>query len=163
MPVLDRIPRIATLALTGVRRAGSIGLDAARDLVEGAQRRRQAHSPPQTAQAEPPSANPMEPSPADAAQPAPAPVAAAEPDHVDREAVVVAESHDPGAEDGVGAQITVDEPWDGYDELTVEQVLARLEDASAETLAVVRLYERMHRDRRGIGDGIDRRLAALAD
>jgi hypothetical protein len=180
MPVLDRLPRLAELALGGARRAASAGASAARDLAEDVRRRRQAQDRATAARAAAPSAPsasaastdsdpPTEPEPEPAAEaapqaePPPPPPADAHspPDHVDREAVVVAESADPGATGAVGAQITVGEPWNGYDELRAEEVVAQLEDASAETLAVVRLYEQTQRDRRTVVDAIDRRLAAI--
>jgi len=169
MPVLDRLPRLAERALEGARKAGSAGANAARDLADGVRRRRQAHDRPPAEPASTPAAAPSEPAArpdgaTEAAVPEPAIRPAAgepAPDHVDREAVVVAESHDPGAADGVGAQITVDEPWEGYDELSPQEVVDRLEDADVGKLAVVRLYEQLHRDDRGVLAEIDRRLAAL--
>ncbi len=91
-----------------------------------------------------------------------APAVSAEPEHVDREAVVVAESADRGAEDGPGAQLHVDEPWDGYAEQTAKQVIAALADAGPATLAVVRLYESTHRGRSTVLGAVDKRLASGA-
>jgi hypothetical protein len=179
MPVLDRLPRLAELALGGARRAASAGASAARDLAADVRRRRQAQDRATAARAAAPSAPaaptesepPTEPEPEPAAEaapqaepPSPSPAAPQlAPDHVDREAVVVAESADPGATGAVGAQITVGEPWKGYDELRADEVVAQVEDASAETLAVVRLYEHTQRDRRTVVDAIDRRLAAIGE
>ena len=81
-------------------------------------------------------------------------------EHVDREAVVVAEFADEGAEDGAGAQIHVGEPWEGYGSLTAKEVNDRLAAASPESLAVARLYETAHRNRVTVLRAIDRRLAA---
>ena len=78
--------------------------------------------------------------------------------HVDREAVVVAESADAGAADGAGAQIRIDEPWDGYSRLNAKDVVAQLATADPATLAVVRLYETANRKRRTVLAEIDRRL-----
>jgi hypothetical protein len=83
-----------------------------------------------------------------------------EPAHVDREAVVVAEFADAEAADGAGAQLRVDEPWSGYDSLNAKDVVAQLATADGATLAVGRLYETSHRNRRTVLAEIDRRLAA---
>jgi hypothetical protein len=207
MPVLDRLPRLAELALGGARRAASAGASAARVIADDVRRRRQAQDSAPAEPAAPPDAPPTAPSDlpsapeaAAAASAAPTPSAAAPapdapaepaestppdeatpaaatapqgppspllgepaPDHVDREAVVVAESADAGATGAVGAQITIDEPWDGYDELGAEQVVERLRDASSGMLAVVRLYEQAHGDRRTVLGAIDRRLAAISE
>ena len=111
--------------------------------------------------AEPAAATPA-PDPAPV-PPAAEPVAAAPgapPDRVDREATLVRESADPGAAGHVGAQIRVDEPWDGYADMRAVDIVARLSDASPEMLAVVRLYEQANGDRVTVLDAIDRRLAA---
>jgi hypothetical protein len=88
-----------------------------------------------------------------------APAPAPEPEHVDSEAVIVAESSDAGAADGAGAEIRVAEPWDGYSSLNVKDVTKRLSTADPAMLAVVRLYESAHRNRRTVLAAIDRRLA----
>jgi outer membrane biosynthesis protein TonB len=88
---------------------------------------------------------------------APAPEPA--PAHVDSGAEVVAESADAGAADGAGAEIRVDEPWDGYSRLTARDITAQLVTANPATLAVVRLYESSHRKRRTVLAAVDRRLA----
>jgi hypothetical protein len=106
------------------------------------------------------------PAPAPVSQPAPAPAPAApqapappEPAHVDSGAVVVAEFADAGAADGAGAEVHVDEPWEGYSRLTARDVTAQLATADPATLAVVRLYESSHRKRRTVLAAVDRRLA----
>lgn len=167
MRLLDRLPRIADIALSGARRAGSLALPAARRVAEPLQRRRRGNQRggPEQPTAATATTQSLAGSAGAAAPAAPAPARGAPvdsaPEHVDRDAVVVAESADPGA-DGVGPQIHVDEPWDGYDELDAQQVADQLADASAGMLAVVRLYESTHRDRAAVIDEIDRRLAALS-
>jgi len=121
-----------------------------------------APAAPAAASPAPPAAATSAAPSATAAAPATAPAggpAAAAPAHVDREAVVVAESADAGAADGAGAQIRVDEPWDGYSRLTAKDVTAQLATADPATLAVVRLYEVANRNRRTVLAAIDRRLA----
>jgi hypothetical protein len=73
-----------------------------------------------------------------------------EPPHVSEEPVVVAEVADPGAEDGAGAQVSVAEPWEGYRQMKAREIIARLEDASPEEVAVVQLYEGMNRRRKTV-------------
>lgn len=181
MQLLDRLPPLAERALTGARRAGAAALPVARRAgaaalplarraAEPLQRRRVGDRPPPRpadrplpATAAPAAQSP--PAPAHApSQPAPAPeaAAAAAPEHVDREAVVVAASADPEASGDVGPEIRIDEPWEGYDELNKRQVVAALEDATPAMLAVARLYEVAHRDRAAVIDEIDRRLSAAS-
>jgi pyruvate/2-oxoglutarate dehydrogenase complex dihydrolipoamide acyltransferase (E2) component len=64
-----------------------------------------------------------------------------------REAAREAET---GGTDSVGAQVHVAEPWAGYDAMRLDEVLARLEDATEVELAVVRAYEREHEARQAI-------------
>jgi hypothetical protein len=72
-------------------------------------------------------------------EPTPGEIAAA------REARREAETASPAASIGpathAGAEIHVEPPWEGYDAMALDEVLARLEDADAATLAAVRLYE----------------------
>ena len=70
--------------------------------------------------------------------------------HVEEGLEEVAESADEGAEAGAGADVHVDEPWEGYDAMTVPQIKGRLRDASPELQAVVRLYESTHKKRVGV-------------
>jgi diacylglycerol O-acyltransferase len=91
-----------------------------------------------------------EPEPA----PAPEPPAAAEP-----EVELVAESAEPGAEEGAGPQVHVSEPWPGYDGMTAPDLIARFDEASEEALGVVRLYEGSHRRRRDVLEAAERALA----
>jgi hypothetical protein len=88
------------------------------------------------------------------------PVAESEPvaPHVDAEAEVVEEVADPGAQDGAGAQIRVDPPFDGYDKLRAADVVARLRGADVATLGAIELYERSHRRRRTVLDAVTREL-----
>jgi ferritin-like metal-binding protein YciE len=52
-----------------------------------------------------------------------------------------------------------DEPWPGYDELTVVEIRAVLDDADDDRLASVRTYERAHKDRAGVLGAAERELA----
>jgi hypothetical protein len=64
-----------------------------------------------------------------------------------REAAREAET---GGADSVGAQVHVAEPWAGYDAMRLDEVLARLANATEVELAVVRAYEREHEARQAI-------------
>ena len=50
----------------------------------------------------------------------------------------------------VGAQVHVAEPWSGYDEMRLDEVLARLQAATEVELAIVRAYEREHEARQAV-------------
>ena len=84
--------------------------------------------------------------PAPPAAPPPAP----EPAHVSSEPELVRESADPGAEDGAGAQVRVDEPWPAYRNLKARDVIARLPFATREELAAVELFELAHANRKSV-------------
>jgi hypothetical protein len=101
--------------------------------------------------------------PVDVATPAPAdsPPAVPDeliPDHVDEEVVLVAEVAEAGAEDGAGAELHVDPPWDGYDRMAAVEVCDRLTAARAELAAAVELYESTRRSRRSVLDAAERAL-----
>jgi hypothetical protein len=76
------------------------------------------------------------------------------PDHVDEEAVLVAET----AEDGAGAELHVEAPWDGYDKLTAADIRDRLAAASPAEAAAVELYETTHKNRSSVLDAAGRAL-----
>jgi hypothetical protein len=101
--------------------------------------------------------------PASSAPPAPAPpdrpAVVPEPAHVDEEAVLVGEFADPGAENGAGPQIRVEEPWEGYRLLRAPEVIDRLVAQPDEALLLVLLYERAHRARRTVLAEAERELA----
>ena len=103
-------------------------------------------------------AEPQAPPAAVAEPPPPRPSApAAEPDHLEERPVVAAEVAEAGAEDGAGAQVHVDPPWEGYGGMTAVDVRARLADADPEVAAVVKLYEAAHKGRRSVLEAADRR------
>src|SRR5579875_875175 len=89
---------------------------------------------------------------------APPPPPAGEPAHVSEEPTLVEEFAEPGAEEGVGAQIRVDPPWEGYERMTASQITARLSAAGPEELAAVQLYELAHRRRQTIVNAVERQL-----
>jgi hypothetical protein len=187
MPALDKLARVADVSFTIARRAGSLAISTVRQVADMALERRSngrarssTWAPPPASGAPASGAAPSAPAPAPAPArpPAPAPAAADAPvptpaaatvepappeaadDHVDREAVVVAESADQGAADGAGAQVRIGEPWEGYGSMTAKEVNARLAAASPASLGVARLYEAANRNRVTVLREIDRRLSA---
>ena len=80
------------------------------------------------------------------------------PDHVDEEVVLVAEVAEEGAEDGAGAELRVEAPWDGYDRMTAADIRDRLAAASPVEAAAVELYESAGKNRRTVIDAASRAL-----
>jgi hypothetical protein len=77
---------------------------------------------------------------------------------VDEDPVLVAESAEEGAEDGAGAELTVEAPWEGYDRMTAADIRDRLGAATAAEAAAVELYESMGKNRRTVIDAAARAL-----
>ena len=61
-----------------------------------------------------------------------------------------------GAEDGAGAQLRIEEPWKGYDQLRAADLVEHLSGADAAVLAAVELYEGSHRRRKTVLDAVRR-------
>jgi hypothetical protein len=80
---------------------------------------------------------------------------------VDDEPVPVAEFAEAGAEDGAGAEVHVDPPWDGYDAMSAAQIKRRLSTADSGAAAAVSLYEGAGRGRVSVVAAAGRRLRAL--
>lgn len=76
--------------------------------------------------------------------------------HVETEVELVAESAEPDATEPPGAELRVDEPWEGYRRMKVREITARLDGQPPEVLAAVELYESTHRARRGVLDAVRR-------
>jgi len=76
---------------------------------------------------------------------------------LDDEPELIEELAEPGAEDGAGAEVEVDEPWEGYAEMNAEAVLARIRQAGAAELALVELYERANKRRKTVLAAAERR------
>jgi hypothetical protein len=81
---------------------------------------------------------------------------------VDDEDEVVAEFAESGAEDGAGAQLHMEEPWEGYDGQSAETVTAQIADADAAQLAVLELYEGFNQGRKTVLEAAAQRLAELS-
>ena len=80
------------------------------------------------------------------------------PDHVDEEIVLVAEVAEEGVEDGVGPELHIEPPWDGYDEMNAPEIRDRLAAADAVVAAAVDLYETTHKSRRTVIEAAERAL-----
>jgi hypothetical protein len=80
---------------------------------------------------------------------------------VDDKPELVEEWAEPGAEEGAGATVAVDEPWPGYGDMNADAVIARLRGATAAELALVELYERAHKRRKTVLAAAEQRLREL--
>jgi hypothetical protein len=85
------------------------------------------------------------------------------PTHLDTEPELVGEFAEQGAEEGAGAAVRVDEPWEGYQRMRVADIRDRIGVAGSEELAVIQLYEMTHRRRRTVLDAVERRSRELAN
>jgi 1-acyl-sn-glycerol-3-phosphate acyltransferase len=71
---------------------------------------------------------------------------------------LVAAVAEPGAEDGAGAELRVEEPWDGYARMKVAEISDHVSAISNEALLAVRLFEVTHKNRRGVLTAVEREL-----
>ena len=55
--------------------------------------------------------------------------------------------------------LRADEPWPGYDDLSVDEIRAVLDEGDEERIKHVRSYERSHKNRAGVIDASERELA----
>jgi hypothetical protein len=117
-----------------------------------------APPPPPPRAAPRPAPPPREPEPELEPEPEAEPEPEVEPAHVSEEPELVAESADPEAVDSPTAELTVQEPWDGYRRAKADEVIALLPTMSREELAVVQLYESTHRARRSVLAAVERQL-----
>jgi hypothetical protein len=69
------------------------------------------------------------------------------PSHVDSEPALAYEA---GPADDVGAEVHVDAPWEGYDQMRAADIVTRLKRADDATRAVVRLYEQQGKARSSV-------------
>jgi hypothetical protein len=78
------------------------------------------------------------------------------PAHVSEESELVESFAEPGAEDGAGAQVTMDSPWEGYDAMSADELIIRLGESDPAELAAVKLYESAKRRRATVLKAVDR-------
>ena len=57
------------------------------------------------------------------------------------------------------AKLTGEEPWSGYDELSVDVISKALNGADARSAQEVKSYERAHKDRSGVVAAADKQIA----
>jgi hypothetical protein len=81
---------------------------------------------------------------------------------MDDSPVPVAEFGEEGAEEEPGADVSVDEPWEGYRRMSAAEVKKRLESEEREVLATVVLYEGFAKKRRSVIEAAEKRLNALS-
>lgn len=81
-----------------------------------------------------------------------------EPAHISTDPVLVREEAEPGAEEGAGAAVHIDPPWDGYDRMNARDIIARLSGATPAELATVQLYESATRKRQTVLQAAERQL-----
>jgi hypothetical protein len=110
-------------------------------------------APTAEATATPPAEAPVEPVPV-------APVPEAEPAHVSEEPELVAEMAEAGAEDGAGAEVAVEEPWSGYDEMAASDIEDRLVTEGPEAAAAVSLYEAARKGRASVLEAASRNMTS---
>jgi hypothetical protein len=119
-----------------------------------------APAPPPPPAPRPRRASPSRPNgAAPPARPAPPPVPA-EPAHVSEEPELVAEVAEQGAEEGAGAEVHVDPPWAGYDEMSAADIRDRLQAEDASVAAAVTLYEASRKGRSSVLETASRRTAS---
>ena len=99
----------------------------------------------------PPVRDPAPPATPPVPEPLPAP-------HLSTEADLVRSVAEPGAEDGAGATVHVEEPWPGYDKLRAADIVERISAADVAQLGAIELYERNGRRRRTVLDAVARAL-----
>src|ERR687895_25883 len=151
--------RLLTLPVTVVRAPIEIGISVAKraarlayGVVAGGEEERPAEAAPQPARAPSGNGRPTE-TPVAAPPPEPPPPAepsAPEPAHVSEEPELVAEVAEEGAEEGAGPEISVEEPWPGYDRMNAADITDRLVAEDAEVAAAVSLYEASRKGRASV-------------
>jgi ferritin-like metal-binding protein YciE len=81
----------------------------------------------------------------------------------EEDAEVVAEFSEPGAEQGAGAEVHVDPPWEDYDRMTATEIEDRLHDADAVLAAAVQLYEGSRKQRGTVMRAAERALSEQSE
>lgn len=84
------------------------------------------------------------------------------PAHVSEEPILAAEVAEPGAEDGAGAEVRVDQPWPGYAQLNAKDVVARIVAADPAELAAIQLFEAANRRRQTVLAAVEQQLELVS-
>jgi hypothetical protein len=156
--------RLAALQLRIVRGAAATALDLARDLAGGTPPHREraaeaaaATAPPRPAPQEAPRPRPRRAArhataarPPRSRRPGPTRGQAAAIREARRETEGEAAAASAGPAADAGPEVRIDAPWEGYDAMALDEVLARLEGADPALVAAVRLYESRHESRQAI-------------
>jgi hypothetical protein len=151
--------RVASLALRGGGALATRTLALAGQAAE-ILRPRGEHSPDGSAWTPAPAAQPPSPKRADAIDFAAPPPES--PAHVSEQPILAAEVAEPGAEDGAGAEVRVDEPWPGYRQLNASDVIARIVAADPAELAAIQLFEAANRRRQTVLAAVEQQLELLS-
>jgi hypothetical protein len=149
--------RAASLALRGTESAVNQAVTVAGRVLGGRPSNAPAYSPPSPERRQAAAA----PTPPQTATPDIYAETPPEPVHVSEEPSLVEELAEPGAEDGAGAEVRVEEPWSGYRGLTARDVIDRVAAYGPAELAAVQLYEGLHQNRPTVLEAVERRLAEL--
>jgi len=139
------------------RLAGRSAERTARSAQNGNGRAPTPEAPPPAPETRHPAPETRDPAP-ETRHPAPEPAEPAPPPHISEEPELVAEFAEAGAEDEAGAEVEIEEPWEGYDRMKAGEIQQRLADSSDEVAAVVRLYESAGRNRQTVLRAAERRL-----
>jgi hypothetical protein len=117
----------------------------------------EAPAPPAAERAaQAPVAEPPAPAPEPPVDLEPAPP---EPPHVGEEPELVAEVAERGAEEGAGPEVTLEEPWPGYDSMTAVVICDRLTAENETVVAAVRLYEAAGQGRESVLEAASKSLS----
>ena len=81
---------------------------------------------------------------------------------VDDSDELVGEFAEAGAEDGAGAALNFEEPWEGYRHQTVDEITGRISELDAAGLAMLELFESAHKGRKTVLEAAERRLTQLS-
>lgn len=155
--------RVTHLSLSTAEEALRLAANVAEQVIRTARPESPAMRPPTTHSRPEPSATSVTEARGAAPERPPASTPPApEPAHVSTQPTLVEELAEPGAEDGAGAELHVDEPWAEYERMGAKDIVARVQEATPAELAAVELYERTHRARQTVLTAAERRLRAAS-
>ena len=62
-----------------------------------------------------------------------------------------------------GGEFRLDEPWRGYEQMSIVDVLTHIQTADDVQLSLIHIYETTHQHRRAILDAVEARALELAN